>query len=458
VISAVLVVLVACLAPWAFGAAEPLWWGTAAAACLLVASVPLLRAALSGPRGDEPPRPFGRMSLLLPAVAAVGLLPIPMALRRVVSPNAASVLADADPSAAEGWRPVSLDPHATAGAVSVAAACAAVFWLVLCAGRDERRARVLRTILVAGGVALAAFGLWHRLFHYDQTAIFWGDWKHPLPEVATPFGPYVNRNHFAGAMLLFAGLAAGPALAAASQRRFAAGVWWLAALTAILVALVATTSRGGLVGLVAGALALVAVSRRTSRARVLMGVVAAAVVVAGAMAWLGLLDDLLARFHIVLVGREKNRFAVQWDALTVFAKSPLFGTGAGTFAGVYPPFQTVDDLRFFSNAHGDWAQFLMETGVLGAAFALAAGARLAGLARGAGARTDPRRWLVLGPAAGCVAMCVHGLFETNLHLPSNALLFAATLSLAFAASLAETRPEENAAAGAQGGGAGPSTG
>jgi hypothetical protein len=33
-----------------------------------------------------------------------------------------------------------------------------------------------------------------------------------------------------------------------------------------------------------------------------------------------------------------------------------------------------------------------------------------------------------------VALCAHGLVETNLHVPANALLAAATLSLASAAS------------------------
>jgi O-antigen ligase len=152
------------------------------------------------------------------------------------------------------------------------------------------------------------------------------------------------------------------------------------------------------------------------------------------MAAMGLLGDLTERLHLGLVGRERNRFAVQWDALRVFAGNPVFGTGAGTFAAVYPPFQTVDDLRSFSNAHGDWPQFLMETGLVGAAFVVAAGAKAVACARRAAADTDPRRWLVVAPAAGCLATCVHGLFETNLHLPANALLFASALSLAFAAS------------------------
>jgi hypothetical protein len=434
VIAAVLAVLVACAAPWAFGAAEPLWWGIASAACLLVALPPLVAAALRGARPGDPPGDLGRLALALPLVAAVGLIPIPMALRRIVSPSAAEVLADADPSAADAWRPISLDPHATAGAAVAAAACAAMFWLVLRAARDPAHARVLRTVVAVAGTALALFGIWHRLFHYDQRAVYWGGWRQELPDVATPFGPYVNRNHFAGAMLLFAGVAAGPALAAASARRFAAAVPPFAAAAVMLVALGATTSRGGLVGLAAGALFLVAASRRTGRARVLFGVAGAAVVVVAAMAAMGLLGELATRFHVVLTSRERNRFAVQWDALRVFAGNPVFGTGAGTFAGVYPPFQTVDDIRFFGNAHGDWAQFLMETGLVGAAFVAFAAAKTAGLARRAAKDADPRRWLVLGPAAGCLAVCVHGLFETNLHLPANALLFAATLSLAFAAS------------------------
>ena len=44
-------------------------------------------------------------------------------------------------------------------------------------------------------------------------------------------------------------------------------------------------------------------------------------------------------------------------------------------------------------------------------------------------------WPVLGPAAGALAVCVHGFFEVNLHVPANALLFTATLSLAYAAAV-----------------------
>ena len=123
--AASLLVVVACAAPWAFGAVEPFWWTAAAAACLVVALTPLVRAALRGAPDDELPTPVARLALLLPAVALVGLVPIPAAMRRVVSPSAAAVLEGADPAAAGGWRPISLDPRSTLGAAAVAAACAA---------------------------------------------------------------------------------------------------------------------------------------------------------------------------------------------------------------------------------------------------------------------------------------------------------------------------------------------
>jgi O-antigen ligase len=431
-IAAPLVVALICATPWAFGAVEPLWWTAAAASCLLIALPSLAVAAVRGAPADDVPPSARRLLFALPVVALVGLIPVPIALRRVVSPTAADVLVLADPSAEESWRPISLDPRSTLGAAALAAACAAVFWIIARAARDERRARALTAVLLVGGTALAAFGLVQRLVNYDGRAIYW---TVKLPDVATPFGPYVNRNHFAGAMALFVGLAAGATFDAAARRRRLAAALSGIALATTLVALVATTSRGALVGVGAAAVFFVAASRKSARARTIGGLLLLGALVAAALAFFGLLDDLAARIHLAPSGREKNRFAVQADALRVFAGNPLFGTGAGTFAAAYPPFQTVADARFFNDAHSDWAQFLMETGVLGAAFVVAAAREAVSRFRRRTAGDGATRWPIVGAAAGCLAVCVHGLFETNLHVPANALLFAATLSLAYAAAV-----------------------
>jgi len=431
-IAALLCVAVACAAPWAFGAVEPMWSSALAAACLAFALPSLVAGAVRGRAPDEPPAAAGRLALALPLVALAALVPIPMTLRRVVSPTAAAALATADPSAADEWRPISLDPRATLAAAAAAAACAATFWIVARAARDERGARRLVAVLLVGGTALAVFGLVQRLCRYDGRTIYWSV---ELPDVATPFGPYVNRNHFAGAMELFAGLAAGATLECVAAKRRVAAVFSTIALATTLVALVATWSRGALVGVGAATLLFAACARGRGRWTTIALVAVAGGLVAATLALFGLLDGLLARFHLEPTGRERNRFAVQWDALRVFAGDPIFGTGAGTFASAYPPFQTIDDARFFNDAHSDWAQFLMETGLVGAAFVVAAARHALGRFRAALGGGASRRYGALGGAAGCLAVCVHGLFETNLHVPANALLFAATLSLAYAAAV-----------------------
>jgi hypothetical protein len=426
---------VACLAPWAFGAVDAKWAAAASAACLAIGAMSLLLRA-ARPEAARPnaanalPRRVELLLVALPLVAAIGLLPIPAGLRAWVSPATAAVTA-LDVRTAAGWHPISLDPRSTVAATALAAACALVFWAVALAARDESKDRLLRGMLLAAGAALAAFGIVQRLVRYDPQAIYWSV---QLPDVATPFGPYVNRNHFAGAMELVAFTAAGSALAALGAARRAAAIAPAAVAALALVALVATTSRGAMVGLVTGAAVLLLAAPPSRRRHGLAVAAIACVLIAGLVVSLGLGADLLERFDPDAAGRWRNRFAVQWDALRTFAGSPVLGTGAGTFAEVYPSFQTVNDLRTFSNAHSDWAQLLMETGLLGAALAVLvlreAWRRLAGAA----ARTEPSRWLAVGPLAGCAALCAHGLFDTNLHVPSNALLAAATLSLAFAAS------------------------
>ena len=419
-----------CAAPWAFGAVDAKWAAAASAACLALGALSLLLRALRPDPAERLPLRRELLLVALPATAAFGFVPVSQGLREVLSPATAAVTA-LDPGTASGWHAMSLDPRSTLAAVALAASCAVVFWTSALAARDEARARVLRGVLLAAGAALAAFGLVQRLVRYDPQAIYW---VFQLPDIATPFGPYVNRNHFAGAMELVGFTAAGSVLAAlANGRRRGAAAPGVAAGLA-LVALVATTSRGAMLGLAAGAVVLLAAAPRTARRRAVLAAVAVGVLLVAVVVALGLGTDLAERFDPEAAGRWRNRFAVQRDALSVFAGSPLFGTGAGTFAEVYPAFQTVKDLRTFGNAHSDWAQFLMETGLVGAAFAAAALREAWRWVGETAARTDASRWRAAGPLAGCAAVCVHGLVETNLHVPANALLVAATLSLASAAS------------------------
>jgi len=213
-----LVLAVALLAPWPFGSVEPYFFGAVSALVLVVGAAAAVSAARNRTGTPGMPR-FATAVLALPAVALLALVPLPRAFVALVSPETVATMERAAPPAVAAWLPVSLHPHATLDAAVVAAAVAVVVLLIAsCAARGAWRR--LAWGFVAGGVLLALFGLVQRLTQPDPQVMFWSI---ELNERGTPFGPYVNRNHFGGAMLLFAGVATGLARAArCSPRRRAA--------------------------------------------------------------------------------------------------------------------------------------------------------------------------------------------------------------------------------------------
>ncbi len=429
-LAAVGLVLVACLAPWPFAAVEPFWWAIACGSSLAIAA-----AALLFPRDTARSRRLPHEALLAalapPLVALFSALPLPARLVGLLSPGTVAALERAGVDATTGWRALSLFAPAGLDSAVILGACGVTAWLVAAAATDARRLRTLTRIFIAGGVLLAVFGLVQRLVDPSSQRMFWSV---EIYEAGTPFGPYVNRNHFGGAMLLFTGVAAGHSLAArgAGRRRES----WLSASAALTMALAlaGTASRGAILGLTVLAAMLVLASPGRSRLRLGAAIVGIAILVAAGLVASGLFEELAGRlFHVY--GRWQNRFLVQQDALRVFTEFPLFGTGAGTFPWVYHAFQGVDDARHFADAHSDWAQLLMDTGLVGVA-ALACVARALTSAARRGLRSAAAaRWHVLGAVAGCAAIVVHGFFETNLHIPANALLASVVAGLAYGAAI-----------------------
>lgn len=142
-----------------------------------------------------------------------------------------------------------------------------------------------------------------------------------------------------------------------------------------LIALLTTGSRGGIVGLVAGATLLTCLSRpRLSRSTVLIGAggivltltIVAFATPAGLMALSGF-GTLIIDPRDALGSRPDI-----WAATIHLAlQRPLFGFGTGTFAAVYP--QVVEPTHLTSGyaAHNDLLQIMLETGIVGGILYLA---------------------------------------------------------------------------------------
>jgi len=250
-------------------------------------------------------------------------------------------------------------------------------------------------------------------------------WFREMHYGGIPFGPYVNRNHFAGFVELVLPMALVPLLLGRVRRERLVLVGMLAVIP--LSALLLSASRGGIVSLGAelAFLALVLVLRKTGARSVLVGgtVLLLAFLT---VSWLGV-NEVLSRFSELqtLEVRQDKRASMRHGTWHIFLDHPLLGTGLGTLQQVYPPYETVYDGKIVNHSHNDYLEALAETGILGgiccAWFVVTlfiGGLRF--LFSGGNSLVSTLR---LCGWTGCWGLLVHSLVDFNLHIPSNLLLF-----------------------------------
>ncbi len=257
-------------------------------------------------------------------------------------------------------------------------------------------------------------------------------WFREMRYGGLPFGPYVNRNHFAGFAELLIPLALVPLVLGKVRRErlFVVGLFALVPTMAIFL----SASRGGIVSFAVElvVLFLLLLLRRIPTRHMLIGgvVVLCAVL---AVSWIGV-QQVLDRFsgysfHDVTTGK---RAAMRHDTWKIFLDHPVMGTGLGTLQMVFPPYDSFYDGRVVNHAHNDYLELLSETGVLGGVCcAWFLGVLLLESLKGLNKpRSSFNSALNLSGLVGCSGILVHSLFDFNLHIPSNALLFVVAAHLA----------------------------
>src|SRR5467141_2448130 len=259
-------------------------------------------------------------------------------------------------------------------------------------------------------------------------------WFREIRSGGLPFGPYVNRNHFAGFAELVLPLALVPLVLGRVRRER----WLVVGLFAILPigALFLSASRGGMVsfGAELGVLALVMVLRRTVGKQWLGGV-AVLLVALLLVSWLGL-GQILQRLSTIqlLEVTAGKRASMRGDTWRIFLDHPFVGTGLGTLQIVYPPYETLYDGKIVNHTHNDYLEALAETGIAGGlCCAWFIGVLLAeSLKRLRQFSNSFAGALQLSGFVACTGFLAHSLVDFNLHIPANALLFFLMAHLATA--------------------------
>src|SRR5215510_7836189 len=326
---------------------------------------------------------------------------------------------------------LSMDVEATRGAVVT---IFFLFFALMIAANFFDNVAPLRTLanfLTLFGLALAVFAM---IQHFTWEGKMY--WIRAVDSAGTG-GPFVNRNHFAGYMEMLIPIPLALALSRGAVRNEARLFLGFAA-AIMSIALVASLSRGGMVSLLAGLLflAAVTVSQRRGRShsspesrssfRPALVITVILVAIAAGVIWIGADFDVLNRLtnDPLTTNAATDRRGVWGDALTMFRANPIFGIGLGAFETVYPYYGRGDGSFVVQFAHNDYLQVLSDGGVVGGAIALWFLLVIArGMVQASKASNPFMRALGIGSAAGVFALLVHSIFDFNLQLPSNALLF-----------------------------------
>ena len=200
--SAVVSVLVV-LATLAFGAVYP--WAYlplfAAAACIGLAGLVRHHAI---PRET---RTIAIGLMLLATVVAAQLVPVPRTILDALSPHTADLLSRYSLTFAGGTAPHPLSINSGATALALLGLATLGLYLIGLPGLLSRSdLRTLPRTLILFAVTLALIGIYGR---EHNNGLVYGFWQPQEGSNSNGFGPFVNRNHFAGWMLMTTCLAIG---------------------------------------------------------------------------------------------------------------------------------------------------------------------------------------------------------------------------------------------------------
>jgi O-antigen ligase len=335
------------------------------------------------------------------------------------------------------WLSLSKNVGYTRAAVTVLIFLLICFLIASSFFSSRERLATLAHFLVIYGMAMALFGL---VQHFAWNGRFY--WLRPT-EATSPFGPFANHNHFAGYMELLIPVP----IALILTRAVRAELRVLYGFAAIVmgVAAVLSLSRGGIISLAAAMMFLALMSARlpkrqgeTARRRRLPRVASQAAVliaivllIAAGIFWMGS-DPVINRVAQVQptgsnVQKESFFSSRGWvwrDTFAMIRANPVLGVGPGAYETAFSIYTKSDGSLRVPQAHNDYLQVVADCGIVGGLIALWFIVSLfRRVASGTRSRDPLFAGLALGGGAGLFGMLVHSLFDFNLQLPSNALLF-----------------------------------
>ncbi len=296
--------------------------------------------------------------------------------------------------------------------------------------REESARKIFARVMTVFGAGYAFFALAQQLTPNGK--IFW---VHSPQFHGSIYGSYVNHDHYAGLMEMLVPIP----FVLSMGHLLRGGKRVLVGSCAVLMAgtIFLSGSRGGMLAFILEVALFAALTFAKRRSpRLALGSMAVCILILALLIFVGK-GQVLGRLGDLSPG---IRLEITKDSLRMFSKRPVGGWGLGTFPTVYPSYRSFYTNLFVNEAHNDYAQLLVETGLLGFGLML----WFLVLLYRYGLPTS-RRWefqwdgaVSLAALLGCTGILFHSFVDFNLQIPANAALFYVLCGLAASRLLAQS--------------------
>jgi len=260
-----------------------------------------------------------------------------------------------------------------------------------------------------------------------------------LRGISSVTGTFINRNYFAGYLLMVIPLSMGFFFSreALYRGRFQGWRQRLSSLDGktlligfgiivMILGLIFSASRMGILSLLLSFTLISILFKNPQRGKGLSKTTLLILGLAVLWAlWIGL-DAVIGRFFNV--SEDLKSRATIWAATFKIVKDfPILGSGLGTFSQIFPMYKSFHMRRLVTHTENDFLQLSSEVGLIGMGilfilFMLLFVKAVSGLR--SMSTTDSRRYFGIGGLVGILALMFHSIVERNLQVPANAFLFA----------------------------------
>ncbi len=336
-----------------------------------------------------------------------------------------------------GWMPLSLFPLGTKIEL-LKWITLSVFFLFLLHWRSSedwhRATRQIITVILLMGFLESFYGMFLVFRGSGETTFF--------------TGTFASRNHLVGYLLMTIPLGIGLLLSVETNQDRRSGNW-LHRLTLLdgkklligfsiivmILGLIASASRAGMLSLLLSlSLSLLLFYDFHKEGRVFKK---SALMLGLALIWAGWMGTNALATRFFAVSEDIKLRSVIWEnTLQIFKDFPLFGSGLGTFAQIFPMYRTFHFRGLVTHAENDFLQLASEVGLVG--FILLAILFFFLFFKGRlriRSETSPHRYIGIGALTGILSLMLYSLVEKNLQVPCNALLYTLLWGLTITPSL-----------------------